>query len=140
MSASLKTKQQFIELRANNESYEKIAKKLKVSKTTLIAWARTYETDIDNLRAFTFEALNEQYKTGKQHRLVMWSEQLTMAQEELKKRGLSDVSTPKLLELLDTLSEKLKNEAYQVQFKSEEYIKDGFEDLSRTKKRDYWKG
>ena len=40
MSATLKTKQQFVELRADNESYDKIAKKLKVSKTTLIAWAK----------------------------------------------------------------------------------------------------
>ena len=44
MTSSLKTKQQFIELRANNESYEMIAKKLKVSKTTLIAWSKDSDT------------------------------------------------------------------------------------------------
>ena len=67
MSATQKTKQTFTELRANNESYEKIAKKLKVSKTTLIAWAKELELDIENLRAITHEALNEQYKVGHQH-------------------------------------------------------------------------
>jgi len=35
MSVTLKIKQQFIELRANNESYASIAKEVKVSKTTL---------------------------------------------------------------------------------------------------------
>ena len=117
MASSLKTKQQFIELRANNESLAKIAKKLKVSKTTLIAWAKEHELDIQNLRAVSYEALHEQYKVGQQHRLEMWSEQLEAVRAELKQRGLADVPTPKLIELLDTLSEKLKNEAYNVQFK-----------------------
>ena len=98
MSATLKTKQQFIELRANNESYEKIAKKLKVSKTTFIAWAKDSELDIENLRAITFEALQEQYKVGQQHRLQMWSEQLEMMRTELKTRGLGDIQTTKLVE------------------------------------------
>ena len=98
MSATLKTKQQFIELRANNESYEKIAKKLKVSKTTFIAWAKDSELDIENLRAITFEALQEQYKDGQQHRLQMWSEQLEMMRTELKTRGLGDIQTTKLVE------------------------------------------
>ena len=97
MSATLKTKQQFIELRANNESYEKIAKKLKVSKTTFIAWAKDSELDIENLRAITFEALQEQYKVGQQHRLQMWSEQLEMMRTELKTRGLGDIQTTKLV-------------------------------------------
>jgi transposase len=140
MSATLKTKQQFVELRANNESYEKIAKKLKVSKTTLIVWARECGTDIDNLRAITYEALQEQYKVGQQHRLEMWSEQLEAVRTELKTRGLADVPTLKLVELLETLSEKLKTEAYNIQFKSEEHKPDGMFDLMNAPVRDYWRG
>jgi transposase len=140
MSANLKTKQQFIELRANNESYEKIAKKLKVSKTTLMAWAKDTELDIQNLRAVTHEALNEQYKAGQQHRLQMWSEQLEAVRAELKTRGLGDIPTVKLVELLDTLSEKLKSEAYNVVFKSEA-VKKPFEvhELMTTE-QDTWRG
>ncbi|MFI5212409.1 MAG: hypothetical protein ACHQTE_00420 [Candidatus Saccharimonadales bacterium] len=63
---TVKTKQQFIELRANDESLAKIAKKLKVSKTTLIAWAKEHELDIQNLRAINYEALHEQYKVSQQ--------------------------------------------------------------------------
>jgi len=143
MSATLKTKQTFTELRANNESYEKIAKKLKVSKTTLIAWAKELELDIENLRAITHEALNEQYKVGQEHRLQMWSEQLEMVRTELKTRGLGDIPTAKLIELLDSLSEKLKSEAYDVQFKSEPVVKP-FEmfDISKstTTEQDTWQG
>ncbi len=123
MAATQKTREQFIELRAENISFAKIAKQLKVSKSTLITWARLYELDIQNLRAITHEALNEQYKVGQQHRLQMWSEQLASVREELKKRGLGDIPTPKLIELLDTLSEKLKNEAYRVEFKGQKIEK-----------------
>ena len=143
MSATLKTKQQFVEHRANNESYEKIAKKLKVSKTTLIAWAKDSQLDIENLRAITYEALQEQYKVGQQHRLQMWSEQLEAVRTELKQRGLGDIPTAKLIELLDTLSEKLKSEAYNVRFKSEPVIKP-FEmfdiEKSTTTEQDSWQG
>ena len=143
MSATLKTKQQFVELRANNESYEKIAKKLKVSKTTLIAWAKDSQLDIENLRAITYEALQEQYKVGQQHRLQMWSEQLEAVRTELKTRGLGDIPTAKLIELLDTLSEKLKSEAYNVQFKSEPVVKpyQMFDiEESTTTEQDTWQG
>ena len=143
MSATIKTKQQFIELRANNESLAKIAKKLKVSKTTLIAWAKDNELDIENLRAITYEALQEQYKVGKQHRLQMWSEQLEAVRNELKTRGLGDIPTTKLVELLETLSEKLKSEAYTVRFKSEPVHKP-FEmfdiQKSGTMEQDTWQG
>jgi DNA-binding XRE family transcriptional regulator len=135
-----KTRQQFVELRAEGMSYDKIAKKLKVSKTTLIAWSREHEVDIANLQTIALEALQERYKVGQQHRLELWSEQLEMVRKELKTRGLGDIPTPKLIELLDTLSEKLKNEATQVRFKSEPYVKDELVDFSKMKSNDYWNG
>lgn len=140
MAITQKTKQQFIELRAEGMSYDKIAKKLKVSKTTLIAWSREYEVDIANLQTIALEALQECYKVGQQHRLELWSEQLEMVRKELKTRGLGDIPTPKLIELLDTLSQKLKDEAVSVRFKSEPYIKDELVDFSKIKTSDYWNG
>jgi len=53
-------------------SYEKIAKKLKVFKTTLVAWSREYEIDIANLKTIVLEALQEHYKVGQEHRLELW--------------------------------------------------------------------
>ncbi len=46
MAVTQKTREKFIELRAENVSFDKIAKQLKVSKSTLIMWARLYELDI----------------------------------------------------------------------------------------------
>ena len=48
MSATLKTKQQFIELRADNESLAKIAKKLKVSKEEFL---NTFKSAPHKIRA-----------------------------------------------------------------------------------------
>ena len=140
MAATQKTREKFIELRAENVSFDKIAKQLKVSKSTLIMWARLYELDIQNLRAITREALNEHYKASQEHRLQMWSEQLESVREELKKRGLGDIPTPKLLELLDVLSEKLKSEAYRIEFKGQKVVKPLDAELLTTTKQDIWNG
>lgn len=43
-----KTTQQLIELRDEGMSYDKLAKKLKLSKTSLVAWSRKYELDMSN--------------------------------------------------------------------------------------------
>jgi transposase len=106
-----KTKQQFIELRDQGMSYDKIAKKLKVSKTTLVVWSKEHELDIANLQTIALEALQEHYKVGQQHRLELWSEKIEMVKRELKTRGLDDIPTPKLIELPDKLSQKLKDKA-----------------------------
>lgn len=135
-----KTRQQFVELRAEGMSYDKIAKKLRVSKTTLVAWSKEHEVDIANLKTIALEALQERYKVGQQHRLELWSEQLEMVRNELKTRGLGDIPTPKLIELLDVLSQKLKDETSPVRFKSEPYIKNELVDFSKTKTSDYWNG
>jgi transposase len=140
MAATFEQMQQFIELRANNESYANIAKKIGVSKTTLIDWAKNCELEIENCRAVTHEALNEQYKAGQQHRLQMWSEQLEAVRGELKERGLKDVPTVKLIELLDTLTSKLQGEAYNVSFKSKPVNKPYGVDLMTTTHQDVWHG
>ena len=62
MAATFEHMQQFIELRAENVSFAKIAKQIKVSKTTLIGWAKDCELEIENRHTVTYEALNEQYK------------------------------------------------------------------------------
>ncbi len=140
MAATFKQMQDFIELRAENVSYAKIAKQIKVSKTTLIGWAKDCELEIENRRAVTLEALNEQYKVGQQHRLQMWSEQLEAVRVELKARGLADVPTVKLIEMLDTLSEKLRGEAYDVHFKSKPVTKPYEVELLSTTHQDVWHG
>lgn len=140
MAATFEQMQQFIELRAENVSYAKIAKQIKVNKTTLINWSKECELEIQNRRAITQEALNEQFKVGQQHRLQMWSEQLEAVRAELKKQGLADVPTVKLIELVGTLSEKLDAAAYVWQFESKPVTKPYEVKEFTTTEQDVWHG
>jgi transcriptional regulator with XRE-family HTH domain len=102
--------QQFVELRAKGWSLRKIERKLKVSKSTLANWDRALEEEIASLKAMELEALYESYFLAKESRIRVLGQQLRRVQQELKSRGLEDVSTEKLMELqlryLDALQEE----------------------------------
>jgi transposase len=102
--------EKFIELRASNESYTNIAKKLDVSKTTLLNWAKQYENEIQNQQGLYLDALQEQYKIGKQHRIKVLGKRLEKLLEEAEKRDLKDVSTSKLYEMIDKTMQALARE------------------------------
>ena len=98
-AGKLEVKSQFIELRAKGWSYVKIARKLKVSKNTLASWGAELDGDIASLKAIEMEALHEKYFMTKEARIHLLGEQLKEIKAELKRRGLEDVSTEKLLEM-----------------------------------------
>jgi len=52
---------EFIELRAKGWSYRRIARKLRVSKSTLANWSQELEEEIASLKAMELEGLFEQY-------------------------------------------------------------------------------
>jgi transcriptional regulator with XRE-family HTH domain len=98
-AGKLELKSQFVELRAKGWSYLKIARKLKVSKNTLANWGAELEGEIASLKAMELEALHEKYFMNKEARIHLLGEQLKEIKAELKRRGLEDVSTEKLLEM-----------------------------------------
>ena len=98
-AGKMEIKSQFVELRAKGWSYLKIARKLKVSKNTLASWGAELDGDIASLRAVEMEALHEKYFMTKEARIQLLGEQLKEIKAELKRRGLEDVSTEKLLEM-----------------------------------------
>ena len=103
-------KSQFIELRAKGLSYAKIARRLKVSKSTLANWSQELEAEIASLKAMELEALYERYYLTKEGRIKLLGDQLKDIQAELKKRKLDRVSTEKLLELELKVFRSLKEE------------------------------
>jgi transposase len=128
--------ERFIELRASNLSYDKIAKQLKISKPTLIKWAKQFETDIANMRTVNMTALYEQYKISKQHKLEMWAEQLQAIRQELNNRGFKDVPTTTLVELLERFS-KLVDDSGRPTFHSEPVETPGIKEFTFTD-QDHW--
>ena len=109
-AGKLETKSQFIELRAKGWSYVKIARKLKVSKNTLANWGAELEGEIASLKAMELEALYEKSYMTKEARIKLLGAQLKGIQDELKKRGLEDVSTDKLLDMELKLYQALQAE------------------------------
>ena len=109
-AGKLEVKSQFIELRAKGWSYVKIARKLKVSKNTLASWGAELEGEIASLKAMELEALYEKSYMTKEARIRLLGSQLKEIQDELKKRGLEDVSTEKLLDMELKLYQALQAE------------------------------
>lgn len=103
-------KERFIELRAENRSYADIADILKVSKTTLIAWAKDLEIDIQNARTLRMDELFEKYAVAKAKRVEIFGERLKAILAELDKRNLDEVPTAVLLGLALKYGESLRNE------------------------------
>jgi len=106
----IELKHQFVELRAKGWSYSRIAKKLKVSKSTLSNWRSELEADIASLRAMELEALYERYWMLKEGRIRQIGGQVKAIIKELKSRNLSEVSTEKLLDLLLKFYDVLQSE------------------------------
>ncbi len=73
-------KAKFIHLRAKGLSYAKIAKELKVSKSTLTNWNQELHTEIAQAKAMELEALQEQYFLLKEGRIKLLGEQLKAIQ------------------------------------------------------------
>jgi len=107
-------KTQFIELRAKGLSYQKIAKRLKVSKSTLANWSAELEGEIASLRAMELEALYERHYLTKESRIKLLGDQLRDIQAELKTRSLDQVSTEKLLEMELKILQALQMEHVEV--------------------------
>ena len=90
---------EFIELRSKGNSFDTIAKRLNISKGTLIKWSRDFNDDVANYAAIEREKLIEAAKLAKRHQIDMLGERLAMIREELSKRDLSDIPTSKLIEI-----------------------------------------
>ena len=97
MEDKYEIQQQFIELRAKGNSYDRIAKKLGVSKGTLIEWSRRLAVDTRNHQNVEMDILLEKHRLAKSHQIEMYGTQLNKVRDELEKRELSDISTDKLL-------------------------------------------
>ncbi len=117
---SNKTKDKFIELRAQGMSFNKIAEDIKVSKVTLMKWEKELDTEIAEAKFIELETLREKYYMNKQSRLECYGELLEKAKYELKGRDFSEISTDKLIQIMDSLESKFNNDLKNVTCHSKE--------------------
>ena len=123
-------KSQFVQLRAKGLSYAKIAKELKVSKSTLSSWNQELQEEIAQARAMELEALQEEYYLLKEGRIKLLGEQLKAIQEEIGSRDLSKVSTDRLMELQLKYFGELKGEYVEIRPEDKTGIKLNSKDIT----------
>ena len=109
----------FVELRAKNLSYNRIAENLNVSKQTLIAWSKELSHDIANRRAMELDE-PEKYFALRERRIELFGKMLKSIKSELEKRDLTDLPTEKLFDLLLKYSEAVKSESRITTFSAAE--------------------
>ena len=119
MEDKLEVQDQFVELRAKGNSYDRIAKTLGVSKSTLLKWSQDLSLEINNERNVAMDAIYEKHKLAKQHQMEMLGIQLGKVREELEKRDLSEVPTDKLVAMQLKLLDAINSSGVNVVFKAE---------------------
>jgi hypothetical protein len=100
----------FIELRANGRSFTRIAGELGVAKSTLVEWSRKFRFEIHNRRALAIEDLQDRTLGTVQHRVSGLAEKLGKVEEELRQRGLKEMSTAQLYSLAASLRRQIERE------------------------------
>jgi len=93
------TKNRFLELRAQGKSLRTIADELSVGRQTLVNWERKHKEQIENLKAIELDALLERHRLTAQAQIESCGIELKRVTEELQKRDLADVPTPKLYDI-----------------------------------------
>jgi len=132
MKAELKP--EFVELRASGLSLAKIAERLSVSKTTLIAWEKELCNEIAEARFLEMQALLETYRACKAERLKFLGKMYERLTEELAQRDLSEVEPVKLLEMLVKVEGRLENELSKVNLT----ISKGYLDMISKRELSLW--
>jgi transposase len=106
----------FIELRATGQSYDKIAKQLSVSKTTLMEWSKEYCNEIKNAKALEFERIREEFLLGREHRTRVLGTQLNRITKEILTRDLSEVATHRLFDMQRKVIVEIEKGATEIEF------------------------
>jgi transposase-like protein len=130
----------FVELRGRGVSYNKISEELGVTTRTLMNWSKDLSNDISNRRTLEVEEINEKFLLGRQQQIKIAGAQLGQITEELLKRDLCDVPTPKLFDMQRKLVKEIGAESATVAFVEEtpNTVNDRLHEINT--KTDVWVG
>ena len=101
--------QQFIILRAENISFDKISNDLKVSKPTLIQWSKLFQDDIKALQFEAFVKLKETYSNTTLKRYETTLQQLEKIEYYILEADLSQSKITDLFMIKNSLVGQLDN-------------------------------
>jgi len=105
---------EFIVLRADGISFDKIAKQLHTSKPTLIQWSKLFQDEIKDLQFSSFVAIKEQYKWNTKKKYETLLKQLDKIDTgidgaDLKETSIKDLFTIKnnIMMQLDSIEKRV---------------------------------
>lgn len=87
-------------MRASGMTLAKAAEELGIAYNTAVNWEKALKERIATQKAIRIEKLQEKYLISKEKRIELFGERLLAIDEELKKRDLSEIPTPKLFEMM----------------------------------------
>ncbi len=110
MAQRQQTINQFILLRAQGLSYDKISQMLKISRGTCSNWDSKYTREIADHKAAELNALYDEYFMGHKARIKRLGGICNKLDEEINRRDFSEIPLEKLLDLRLKYGEALKQE------------------------------
>ena len=90
---------EFITLRADGLSFDKIAKQLKISKATLIQWSKLFEDNIKELQFYAMVEVKKSFNHSIKSRYEILLKQLDKIDNAILNADLSEESLKDLIQL-----------------------------------------
>jgi transposase-like protein len=122
MAYTFETKDRFVELRGSGVTITEASRQLGISYNTGVNWERDLKERIDANRSLYLEELQAKYCMSKEMRIETFGGHLLAMREELKKRDLSEIPTPKLFDMVIKCMTVLESEIGELSFLSEAEI------------------
>ena len=112
---------EFVQLRVEGKSFQVIAEMLSVSKQTLINWSQEEEVDdqVSIARLSRIQNALSDLNQSKEAQIVFYARLGKKIQNELEKRDVADISTDRLIPILERLKSKISELAAPREFKKE---------------------
>lgn len=104
------TKLEFVRLRAEGQSYDKIAESLHISKATCTAWERELKADITRLQQEGLNELYTSYGMAKEARIRRIGDTLQRIDTALEEADLTTVAPERLLDFKLKYTQALREE------------------------------
>ncbi|MCM1514468.1 MAG: helix-turn-helix domain-containing protein [Anaeroplasma bactoclasticum] len=104
------TQREFIKLRAEGYSYQKIADKLSISKGTCHKWEQRFNEEISSLKEEKLSELYQEYGMAKEGRINALGKTLNKINAAIDEIDLASIDPAKLLELKLKYQDALKKE------------------------------
>jgi len=106
---SIETRTQFLKLRVQGYSFNRIAKELGVSKPTLIAWSRKRCKEIQAQKSDQAVSRDQALKLAYENELQNLNYKVRVIRQELNSRKLQAISTEQLQSILSELEANIQS-------------------------------